>query len=48
MQASVMRLVDEGAIQKNAKVAPLVDTFLTRANGTTLGELWGSNSTSSE
>ena len=41
--ASIMRLIDAGELEIDAPVAPLVDKFLLRANGTTLQELWAGN-----
>jgi len=41
----IMRLVEQGVIGLNSTVAPLIDPFLKRINGTTMLELWNGDET---
>lgn len=39
----IMRLVEQGAFGLNSTVAPLIDPFLKKINGTTMLEIWNGN-----
>jgi len=41
----IMRLVEQGVFTLNSTVAPLVDPFLKKINGTTMLELWNGDAT---
>jgi len=41
----IMRLVEQGVFGLNSTVAPLIDPFLKKINGTTMLELWKGDAT---
>lgn len=41
----IMRLIDQGHITLNSTVAPLVDPFLKKINGSSMLEIWNGDAT---
>ena len=41
----IMRLVDQKLISLNSTVAPLIDPFLKKINGTSMVEIWNGDET---